>query len=130
MTIAIHNPFNQECQAEEIDLSALAALGEFSGAGEPDLIVELIDLYLTDGAERITQIKHAEVTADRILLKKAVHTFKGSSGSLGFQHLVKLCEQLERVQSQNDLKALVERLELKFAGVCAALRGFRQSRIG
>jgi HPt (histidine-containing phosphotransfer) domain-containing protein len=130
MTIAIHNPFNQESQAEEIDLSALAALGEFSGAGEPDLIVELIDLYLTDGAERITQIKHAEITADRILLKKAVHSFKGSSGSLGFQHIVKLCEQLERVQGQDDLKALVERLELKFAGVCAALRELRQSRIG
>jgi HPt (histidine-containing phosphotransfer) domain-containing protein len=64
------------------------------------------------------------------LLKKAVHTFKGSSGSLGFQHIVKLCEQLERVQGQDDLKALVARLEWKFAGVCAALRGFRQSRIG
>ena len=130
MTIAIHNSLNQENQAKEIDFATLSAFGEINTAGEPDVVVELIDLYLTDGAERVTQIKHAEVTADRILLKKAVHTFKGSSGSLGFQHIVELCEQLERVQGQDNVKALVERLEVKFAGVCTALREFRQSRIG
>jgi HPt (histidine-containing phosphotransfer) domain-containing protein len=130
MTVAIQSSLNQESQPEEIDLAALTAFGEINTAGEPDLVVELIDLYLSDGAERVTQIKHAAVTADRILLKKAVHTFKGSSGSLGFHQIVELCEQLERVQGQDNLKALVQRLELKFAGVCAALREFRQSRIG
>jgi HPt (histidine-containing phosphotransfer) domain-containing protein len=130
MTIAIQTSLNQESQAEEIDLAGLTAFGEINTAGEPDLVVELIDLYLTDGAERVTQIKHAAVTADRILLKKAVHTLKGSSGSLGFDQIVELCDQLDRVQGQDDLKALVERLQLKFASVCATLREFRQSRIG
>ena len=130
MTVVIQRSLNQENEAEEIDLAALAAFGEINIAGEPDLVVELIELYLTDGAERFTQIKHAAVTADRILLKKTVHTFKGSSGSLGFQQIVELCEQLERVQGQDNVKALLERLELKFASVCATLRKFRQSRIG
>ena len=130
MTVAIQNSLTQESQAEEIDLAALTALGEMHTTGAPDLVVELIDLYLTDGAERFTQIKHAAVTGDRILLKKSVHTFKGSSGSLGFHQIVELCEQLERVQDQDDLKALVERLEQKFASLCATLRKFRQSRIG
>jgi HPt (histidine-containing phosphotransfer) domain-containing protein len=130
MTVAIQDSFNQESQAEEINLAALAAFGEMNTAGEPDVVLELIDLYLTDGPERVTQIKHAEVTSDRILLKKAVHTFKGSSGSLGFHQIVELCEQLELVQGRDDLKALVKRLELKFAGVCAALQEFRLSRIG
>jgi HPt (histidine-containing phosphotransfer) domain-containing protein len=130
MTIAIHNPLNQESQTKEIDFATLSAFGEINTAGEPDVVVELIDLYLTDGAERVTQIKQAEDTADRILLKKAVHTFKGSSGSLGFQHIVKLCEQLERVQGHHDPKQLVAQLDMKFTHLCAALREFRQGRIG
>jgi HPt (histidine-containing phosphotransfer) domain-containing protein len=130
LTIVIQNLLTQESQAKEIDFAALTALGEINTTGEPDLVVELIDLYLTDGAERCTQIKHAVVTADRILLKKTVHTFKGSSGSLGFHQIVELCEHLERVQDQDDLKALVERLEQKFVSLCATLRKFRQSRIG
>src|SRR6185312_9372794 len=114
MTVAIENSLNRESQAEEIELAALAAFGEINTDGEPDLVVELIDLYLADGAERVTQIKQAAVTADRILLKKAVHTFKGSSGSLGFSLVVELCEQLERAQGPDDLKTVVERLELQF----------------
>ena len=129
MTVAIQNSLKQESQAEEIDLAALAAFGKINTAGAHDLVVELIDLYLADGAERVTQIKQAAVTADRILLKRAVHTFKGSSGSLGFSQVVELCEQLERVQAPDDLETIVERLELKFVSVCATLRKFRQSRI-
>jgi HPt (histidine-containing phosphotransfer) domain-containing protein len=130
MIAAIETPLNQQSESEEIDLAALTAFGDISAPGEPDVVVELIDLYLTDGAEQVRQIKHAAVTADRILLKKAVHSFKGSSGSLGFHQIVELCEPLERVEAEHNLKALVERLEFKFAAVCAKLREFRQSRVG
>ena len=127
MNAAIEKTRNQE--GDEIDLAALTAFEEINMPGEPDVVVELIDLYLIDGAERVSQIKHAAVTADRILLKKAVHTFKGSSGSLGFHQIVALCEQFERVEAQDDLDALGHRLETKFAGVCATLKEFRQSRV-
>lgn len=130
MMAVIETPLNQQSESEEIDLAALTAFGEISKPGEPDVVVELIDLYLTDGTERIRQIKHAAVTADRILLKKAVHSFKGSSGSLGLHQIAELCEQLERVEAEDNLKALVERLEFKFAGVCGTLRELRRSRVG
>jgi histidine phosphotransfer protein HptB len=129
MAPAIETPLNQESESQEIDLAALTAFGEISTPGEPDLVVELIDLYLTDGAERVGQIKHAAVTADRIQLKKAAHTFKGSSSSLGFDQIVELCERIERVEVEDNLKALVQQLEFKFAGLCAKLRELRQSRV-
>jgi HPt (histidine-containing phosphotransfer) domain-containing protein len=98
-----HSP--AEDRSEDIDLSELTAFGEMGTAGEPDVVVELIDLYLKDGPERIRQIKHAAVTADQILLKKAIHTFKGSSGSLGFHQIVELCKQLANysIKSERDL---------------------------
>ncbi|HBB86548.1 MAG TPA: hypothetical protein DC047_02910 [Blastocatellia bacterium] len=130
MTVVIQRSLNQENESQEIDLTALTAFGEMTTDGEPDVVVELIDLYLKDGAERVTQIKHAAVTADRILLKNVVHTFKGSSGSLGFQKIVELCEQLERLEGQDNLNVLMEPLEFEFTRVCDALWKFRQSRIG
>jgi HPt (histidine-containing phosphotransfer) domain-containing protein len=130
MIAVIETPLNQQSESEEIDLATLTAFGDISAPGEPDVVVELIDLCLTDGAEQVRQIKHAAVIADRILLKKAVHSFKGSSGSLGFHQIVELCEQLERVEAEDNLKALVEPLEFKFAGVCSKLREFRRSRVG
>lgn len=129
MIAATEISLNHQAGSEEVDLAALTAFGEISSPGEPDVVVELIDLYLTDGTERIRQIKHAAVTADRILLKKAAHSFKGSSGSLGFDQIAELCEQLERIDDDNR-KALVERLEFKFAGLCATLRKFRRGRVG
>lgn len=113
----------------DIDLSTLTAFQVMQSAGEPDLVVELIDLYLKDGTERLQQIKHAAVTGDRTLLKKAAHTLKGSSGSLGFHQILELCERLERIEGSDNTKALVQKLESKFASVCTALHTFRQSRI-
>jgi len=122
-------PVTDQGAAEGFDLSGLTAFEVIGKPGEPDLVVELIDLYFKDGAERVRQIKYAAVSSDRILLKKAVHTLKGSSSSLGFHQIVEVCEQLERMDGQDNVKALVQQLEFKFTNVCAALREFRETRV-
>ena len=127
---AVETPMTDQGAAEDVDLSGLTAFEVIGKPGEPDLVVELIDLYLKDGSERVRQIKCAAVTSDRILLKKAVHTLKGSSGSLGFHQIVELCKALERIDGQDNLKTLVEQLEFRFTNVCNALRNFRESRVG
>ncbi len=113
----------------DIDLSTLTAFGGLGSPGEADVVIELIDLYLKDGAERVLQLKHAEVTGDQILLKKAAHTLKGSSGSLGFNRMLELCEELEQMKVSDDIKAVIKILQFEFARVCAALVVLRQSRI-
>ena len=121
---------NDLCESEGIDFSVLAAFDVLAEPGEADLVVELIDLYLKDGADRVQQISHAAVTLDRVLLKKTAHSLKGSSSTLGFHQIVELCKALERIDGQDNLKTLVELLELKFTNVCVALREFRESRVG
>ena len=125
----METPMNNLCESEDINLSCLAAFDVLAEPGEADLVVELIDLYLKDGADRVRQMNHAAVTLDRVLLKKTAHTLKGSSSTLGFQQIVELCEQLERMEGQDDLKTVVELLELKFKNVCVALRNFRETRV-
>src|SRR6267378_1989702 len=70
MTGAMKNLMNDLCESQDINLSGLAAFDVLTEPGEADLVVELIDLYLTDGADRVEQIRHAE------LLRKAVDFYR------------------------------------------------------
>ena len=92
-----HRSSSSQIGTEEIDLSGLTSLAELKSIGEPDLVVELIDLYLKDGPERIQKIKTAAARADATGLRQAAHTLKGSSASLGFHQISEICEQLERL---------------------------------
>jgi HPt (histidine-containing phosphotransfer) domain-containing protein len=117
---------------EEIDLSGLTSLADLRSAGEPDLIVELIDLYLNSAAERIQSIEAAAARADVTVLKQAAHTLKGSSASLGFHQIAEISEQLEQLDwrdSQSRLYALLELLQYKFARLREALLTLSQSRL-
>ena len=127
-----HRPASSQIGPEEIDLSGLTSLAELKSIGEPDLVVELIDLYLKDGPERIQKIKTAAARADATGLKQAAHTLKGSSASLGFHQLSEICEQLERLDwrdSHHRLDALTELLQYKFTRLREVLLDLRRSRL-
>ncbi len=127
-----HRPTSSQIGTEEIDLSGLTSLAELKSIGEPDLVVELIDLYLKDGPERIQTIKAAAARADAAGLKQAAHTLKGSSSSLGFHQISEICEQLERLDwrdSHNRLDALTELLQYKFTRLREVLLDLRRLRL-
>jgi len=117
---------------EEIDLSTLTSFAELRTLAEPDLVVELIDLYLTDVPAQIHAIKAASARSDVTVLKQAAHTLKGSSTSIGFRQIAEICEQLERLDwrdSHNRLDALTELLQYRFARLRDALLTLRQVRL-
>jgi HPt (histidine-containing phosphotransfer) domain-containing protein len=117
---------------ETIDWKVLNALAEGQEDGEPDLIVELIDLYLQDAPRWIAAIKSAVANGDASLLKRAAHTLKGSSGSVGLLKMAELCQKLEHLdchQAASGFEALVQLLEHKFSMAQTALMAERQRRI-
>ena len=100
-----------------VDLAVLASFNELQEAGEPDLIVELIDLYLESAPALIKAIQNAVTDADGLSLKRAAHSLKGSSGTLGVRPLAAVCEELERLADDDfssEAKALVSKLEEEF----------------
>jgi HPt (histidine-containing phosphotransfer) domain-containing protein len=117
---------------EATDETVLAALEEVQSEGEPDLIVELIDLYLNDAPQRVEAIRAAAAKLDGALLKHAAHTLKGSSGSIGVLQVAKICKILERpdcVSSAAKVEVLLQLLEREFAGAREALLAERQRRV-
>lgn len=103
---------------DAVDLAVLASFDELQEDGEPDLIVELIDLYLEGAPVLISAIQNAVAEADGLSLKRAAHSFKGSSGTLGVRLLATVCEELERLADDacaSEARGLVSKLEDEFA---------------
>jgi CheY-like chemotaxis protein len=76
-----------------IDELALEAL--CSEAGDPDLLVELVNCYLKEAPKLLEKIQRAIAHKDAIALRHASHTLKSSSATLGAIRLPKLCAELE-----------------------------------
>ena len=118
--------------SDAVDMELLNAFEELQLDDGPDLIVELIDLYLPDAAQRVSQIREASIEAEWASLKRAAHNLKGSSGSLGVRHVAEICERLERVDSHDSPQTvadLVRLLEYESALASASLAAVRQRRL-
>lgn len=117
---------------DDIDLSVLLGFEEAQGEGEPDLIIELIDLYLDDCPRQLSVMKDSVLKADEISLKRAAHTLKGSSANLGVNSVAGFCAEIEETdvsQSFLESNVLINRLEQTFARVQTIFLAERQSRI-
>lgn len=100
--------------SEPVDMIALLSLEAAQVEGEPDLIVELIELYAEDTPRRVTAIRGALARRDRAALQRAAHGLKGSSASLGARRVAALCDELEALSGEDVAReggALFTRLE-------------------
>lgn len=57
----------------------------------------LLQSFLTDSRQRIDAIAAAIAAADAEALRRAAHSFKGSTSNMGAQRLAELCRQLEDI---------------------------------
>lgn len=80
----------------------MEALNSFESAqmeGGPDIIVELIDLYLEDAQRRVTLMQEAATQADEKAIKWSAHALRGSSAHLGAHRIAALCQQIEHLET-------------------------------
>ena len=120
-----------ETNFDDVDLSVLFDFEAAQCEGEPDLIVELIDLYLADFPQQLSAIKDSILKNDEASLKRSAHNLKGSSATLGVISIARLCEKLEQVDFTRSLQktsAYVNHLEQAFARVRRIFLDERQNR--
>lgn len=117
---------------DAVDMSVLTSFEDGNAEGEPDFVVELIDLYLDDVPQKLEAMREALTLRDAHSLRDAAHGLKGSSSSLGACQMAALCHELEASandQSSQGLKTILIRLEHEFERVCLAFSGERQRRV-
>ena len=122
-----------------VDPEILEMLASLQEPGEPDLVVELVSLFLRDTPERLRGLQ--ERPLDPAQTVRIAHAVKGSAGNLGASHLQDLAGRLEqsghRGQADAQLDELADavcaeyaRVERHLQGVLAERSGSGSSRFG
>lgn len=82
---------------DPIDFGILDELRSLQGEDEPDIVAEVVELFLEDSPRRVAAIRAAAAARDPRQLGREAHGLKGSSANVGAVHLRSLCERLERL---------------------------------
>ena len=115
---------------EPVDPSALEALASLQEDGEPDLLVELITLFLRDTSARLLELSTPPLEAAAVA--RLAHSIKGSAGNLGAMDLQARAARLEAAATQGEpadtLANLVRDVESEYRRVERHLGQLRASR--
>jgi len=90
-----------------VDLTVLSNYEKLQLDGEPNLIVELIDLYLHDAQRRVAVMWESLAESNWASLKREAHTLRGSSGNLGALQTALICDEIEGMKFA-DLSSSIE----------------------
>lgn len=117
-----------------VDRAHLERLATRFGA---HFVIQLIDLFIEQGKERMTVAEQAVATRDITAIIAAAHALKSSAGNLGANPLGECAADIERRgttgASVDTLTPLVRILSESFDAACAALertRGDMERRSG
>lgn len=108
-----------------LDMTVVEELLSFSDDGDPDLLLDLIRMFLEDGPSKVRAVTEGLLAGDFEKMERASHSLKGSSGNLGAHMLQETCEQLQ-IASRNHkletLRPLAAELVANYAKAEQALR--------
>ncbi len=111
-----------------LNMEIVEELISLSDDGNPELLLELIDIFLSDTPTKLESIVQGAEAADFHAMERAAHSLKGSSGNLGAQRLQESCEQMQyasRAQQLEISRSLAERIVQDFEVAKAALIALR-----
>jgi len=109
-----------------LDHTVLDELLSLADDGDPELLVDLIKMFLDDSPSKVDAIQEGLAVGDFDKAERAAHSLKGSSGNLGARIVQELCEQLQtstRAHQLDQSRKLAPQLAEHYEDAAAALRG-------
>jgi HPt (histidine-containing phosphotransfer) domain-containing protein len=110
-----------------IDRAVLNELQETTG-NDPAFLADLIDAYLDDAVGLLRSMDEAIRDANAGELRRAAHSLKSSSATLGARKLAGVCQEVEQQGRNGLLEGTLERLaeiQAAFGDVERELRALR-----
>jgi HPt (histidine-containing phosphotransfer) domain-containing protein len=83
--------------APALDPAVLDTLRSLNRPGEPDLVEQVLTMFLEDSPARIEAMSTAIGARDAVQLQRAAHNLKGSAGNVGATELQRICQELEAI---------------------------------
>ena len=113
-----------EDPADPLDHAVLARLRKLRPEGEPDILADLLELFLRDVPPQLAALRDAVEAEDAVYIERIAHPLKGSCGNLGARRMSGICVELQEAGGSGDLaraSELLDCLEVEFDRVNRAL---------
>jgi HPt (histidine-containing phosphotransfer) domain-containing protein len=111
-----------------LDERILKELRDLGGEDDPGLLSELIDIFLQDAPQRMSEISNGLKSGDLKIVERAAHTLKSSSANIGALGLSSICRQMEQIareRKSDGIQALVNESQQLMKDVDSALRAYK-----
>jgi HPt (histidine-containing phosphotransfer) domain-containing protein len=98
---------------------------EASAGGDPDLVAELAELYITDTGTRLPELLEAAAAHELDRMGRVAHGLKGASASLGCEEAAAAflhVEEIGRAGVGDEIDVAVERAQAAWGRACDRLR--------
>jgi HPt (histidine-containing phosphotransfer) domain-containing protein len=86
-----------------LDEDVLAGLRDLASDTGPDLLADLVAMFLHDARTRVQELREALAAEDVVALAAASHTIKGSAANLGARRLAGLAAEMEALSGNGGL---------------------------
>jgi HPt (histidine-containing phosphotransfer) domain-containing protein len=107
-----------------LDHAVIESLRQLTIPGEPDVLAEVLQIFLQEVPPRIDRLRIAWTAGNIEEMYRAAHSLKGSSGNIGAQRLFDVCKQLDELGRAGDLTGaapLIDQVVNEFAKVEAGI---------
>ncbi|HEX2740132.1 MAG TPA: response regulator, partial [Rubrobacter sp.] len=121
---AVAEPAAPEADEESADLAESLDLRGLQEQWEPDILDELIWLFLDSAPSQLVALREAVEAGDASAVERIAHTLKGSSASMSAARMAALCTRVEQAGLSEDpgrAWPLIPLLDEEFARVREAL---------
>lgn len=108
-----------------LDAAVLDILRQLNQEGQPDIVREVLTLFLDDAPRRLAAIRDALERRDAAALRREAHTLKGAAAHIGAVTFERHCRQLEalgRAASLDGAPEIVRQIHTEFDRVRDEIR--------
>lgn len=111
-----------------LDMEVVEELLSLTGDEDPELLLDLIGMFLDDAPDKLQKLEAAFETGDMQELARIAHSLKGSAGNLGVIMLQEDCDTLQvagRQEVSDKVTQCMSSIRLHFDEAVGALSDLR-----
>lgn len=120
------DPKTRREPSPSLDESVILGLRDLQEPDGPDILAEIVNMFLGDAARRLDELRDALEDGDLSTIERLAHTFKGTAGSVGALRMADLCSDIHEMTRHQDLSRItstVESLREELAKIRPKLEG-------
>lgn len=107
-----------------LDPAVLEGLRSLTPPGEPDVLSEVLQMFLAEVPPRLDRLRNAWAAGNIEEVHRAAHSLKGSAGNIGANALFAVCNALDEKSRSGEVGAvgaLVDALGVEYGRVEAEI---------